>query len=233
MSYSPAITACPARRPPLSQLHLPLWRKLVWLYGLARHLFCSASKAEPIPDDAADELLMAAYRGGDQAAFRKLFDRFAPRILGAALRRGLSPADANDAVQQTFVHVHQSRKEFKSGALVRPWIYTIAFNVMRDYGRRLSSQKRLMERFKVESEVASAGSTSEPEGQRSVLQSALNLLSPAQREVLVLHYFEDMSFGDIARMIGRREGAVRVRAHRGYEKLRSLLAGKKAKRGSP
>jgi hypothetical protein len=66
------------------------------------------------PGALSDEALMEAYRGGDQRAFRRLFERFAPRIHGAALRRGFSAADANDVVQQTFVHVHQSRRESAS-----------------------------------------------------------------------------------------------------------------------
>jgi RNA polymerase sigma-70 factor (ECF subfamily) len=210
----------------------PVYEAPIGLWQWLRLLFSKTRDAEALSGDATDEALMAAYQVGDQRAFRRLFDRFAPRIHGAALRRGLSAADANDVVQQTFVHVHQGRKEFKAGAPVRPWVYTIAFNVMRDLGRRFSSQKRLKERVISAAKVSDQVAPSTSAEQRSILQSALDLLSPAQREVLVLHYFEEMSFGDIARTVGSREGAVRGRAHRGYEKLRAILTGGNRKRGA-
>ena len=135
-------------------------------------------------------------------------------------------ADANDVVQQTFIHLHQGRKDFNPGSKVRPWLYTIAFNVMRDFGRRLQSQQRLKDNFATEAKTQSAAppptdTAGIPLG--AVLQAAMKRLSKAQREVLELHYFEEMSFKEIAALIGSREGAVRVKAHRGYEKLREIL----------
>ncbi len=182
--------------------------------------FSDLTGSESLPSDATDEAVMAAYQSGNSRAFRMLFDRYAPRIHAAALKRGLSQADAADAVQQTFVHVHQGRSEFRPGAPVRPWIYTVAFNVMRDLGRRVSSQSRLKERFAAEPMHAPEQAKKESDTR---LRDALDKLSPPQREVLVLHYFEEMSFSDIAQMLGAGEGAVRVRAHRAYEKLRTVL----------
>ncbi len=194
----------------------------------ARILFSAVR--DRVIDAPSNEALMAAYRAGDQGAFRRLFDRFAPRIHGAALRRGFSEADAGDVVQQTFVHVHQSRRDFRAGAEVRPWIYTIAFNVIRDMGRRAASRHRLTERVAAEPEPEIPPKT---DGALAAarIRAALNRLSPAQREVLELHYFQEMSFRDIAALLGSREGAVRVRAHRGYRKLRDLLSGPEVERG--
>ena len=205
----------------------------VGVSGLSRwaRLLLFAALDQVAPENRSDEALMEAYLGGDDRAFRHLFDRFAPRIHGAARRRGFSAADASDVVQQTFVHVHQSRRDFRAGAEVRPWIYTIAFNVIRDMGRRFSSQSRLKDRIAAEPRPETASVKESPTGRVSPLRSALGRLSPAQREVLELHYFQEMSFRDIARLIGSGEGAVRVRAHRGYQKLRHILAGTKAKGG--
>jgi RNA polymerase sigma factor (sigma-70 family) len=194
------------------------------------HLFFTTANVAVTGDSVSDEALMTAYLNGDQTAFRALFDRFAPKLHRAACRRGLCVADANDAVQQTFVHIHQSRRDFREGARVRPWIYTIAFNVMRDAGRRIQSLRRLRDNYKMASGAASRTSEPEPAADTSPrLQPALARLSAGQREVIELHYFEEISFGEIARMLG--EGAVRVRAHRGYEKLRRLLSGPKTSRG--
>ena len=62
----------------------------------------------------------------------------------------------------------------------------------------------------------------DPGLERQVRQ-ALAKLPEAQREAIVLHRFEGMSFSEIAQVVGLSESAVRVRAHRGYETLRGLL----------
>ena len=55
------------------------------------------------------------------------------------------------------------------------------------------------------------------------VQAALRLLPAAYREVIVLHRWHELSFPEIAEILGTTEGAVKVRAHRGYLKLRELL----------
>lgn len=177
-------------------------------------------------DTSTDEQLMTAYLDGDQHAFRCLFNRYAPQLHRAALRRGLSADDAADVVQQAFVHLHQGRRDFKPDSALRPWLYTIAFNIMRDYGRRRFSQRRLRERLAREPSVEATKEPTSVCSQPTVMQKALNRLSNAQREVLVLHYFEELSFKEIAGILGGKEGAVRGRAHRAYEKLRAILAGR-------
>ena len=173
--------------------------------------------------EASDEELMDAYVQGDQDAFRTLFNRYAPKLLRGARRRGLSQADAYDAVQQTFVHVHQSLSDFRPGAQVRPWIYTIAFNVMRDMGRRLTRQRKLREKVVSAGEGAKSTESTRVSDETAKARDALTQLPEAQREVIWLHYYQEMSFTEIAKVLGAREGAIRGRAHRGYEKLRSLL----------
>jgi RNA polymerase sigma-70 factor (ECF subfamily) len=173
--------------------------------------------------ETSDEELMDAYAQGDQDAFRTLFDRYAPRLLRGARRRGLSQADAYDAVQQTFVHIHQSLSDFRADAKVRPWIYTIAFNVMRDMGRRLTRQRKLREKVVLAGAGVQSTEATRESYETVQARNALTQLPEAQREVIWLHYYQEMSFAEIAKLLGSREGAIRGRAHRGYEKLRRLL----------
>ena len=79
---------------------------------------------------------MAAYLDGDRAAFDALFSRYAPRLrqmLGRRIARG---EDVADVVQQTFLQLHRARKDFRVDAKLRPWLYTIALNLSRQYFRR-------------------------------------------------------------------------------------------------
>src|SRR5688500_5442291 len=75
--------------------------------------------------EATDEDLMLAYASGQTAAFSLLFRRVAPLLLRIAERQLGRGADAQDAVQQTFLQVHRARNDFQAGMKLRPWIVTI------------------------------------------------------------------------------------------------------------
>ena len=68
---------------------------------------------------------------------------------------------------------------------------------------------------------AAESALAEVEGKR--LRAALETLAPAQRDAIVLHWFEGLSFPEIAQILGVSESALKVRAHRGYAQLRALL----------
>ena len=201
-----------------------------WLRWQLDWLLCASLTHESLTA-STDEQLMIRYIDGCSDSFRELFDRYAPRLLRAARRKGLSDSECQDAVQQTFVHVHQGRFEFDLSARVAPWIFTIGFNVMRDYGRRVSAHQRLKTAFNAEAQVTTSAANTSPMTdsdasfvvENDAVRNAISALSEEQREVIWLHYYEEMSFAEIARVLGCKPGAVRGRAHRGYEKLRELL----------
>jgi RNA polymerase sigma factor (sigma-70 family) len=169
-----------------------------------------------------DEELMEAYAAGEQEAFRELFRRTAP-ALAAFLRHDLSRRqDANDLLQQVFLQLHRARHDYRSGAPLRPWLFTIALNVKREHLRRLGRHREApIER----APEAIADSAPEPEAreQRARVRRALAELPSNQRDVIVLHWFDGLSFPEIARVVGARLSAVKVRASRGYESLRRIL----------
>ena len=171
----------------------------------------------------SDEELMADYVGGDRQAFRDLFERFAPQLQRMLRRYVLDADDARDLIQQTFLQAHRARLDFKPGSKVRPWLLTIAFNLGRDHVRR-RARKRESE---LPEEPVSPADSPEAEAQTVQKRAAVNLalakLSPGQREAVTLHWFEGLSFGEIAEITGAKVSAVKVRAHRAYGELRTLL----------
>ena len=172
--------------------------------------------------EPSDEALMERYVvGGERAAFEALFRRYAPRLHGFFLRQAGAREVANDLVQQTFLHVHRARADFALGRSVRPWIYTIALNVRREHQRR-RHRKPEVSHDPVAHGVPSVAPSTSSRTDRLV-QRALQQLNPQQREVILLHYYEDLSFPEIAELVGASLSAVKVRAHRGYERLRELL----------
>ena len=76
--------------------------------------------------EPTDEELMEAYaRRGERGAFDQLFRRHAGRLHGFFVRSTGRDDLAADFVQQTFLHVHRARADFRAGAPFRPWLYAV------------------------------------------------------------------------------------------------------------
>ncbi len=179
---------------------------------------------EPARPESA---LFERWLDGDARAFRELFELLSPTVLAIARRHGLRDAEARDVVQQTFLGVHRAKNDFRRGAPVRPWIVTIARNVVRDHLRRhyVRREDALELDGPIEPRVeAPEYGVPTSEALLGWASQALTKLPEAQRRVIELHYLEGKSFADVGRALGCSEGAARVRAHRGYETIRGWLA---------
>jgi RNA polymerase sigma-70 factor (ECF subfamily) len=164
---------------------------------------------------------MERFVQGEESAFSELFARHAPRLHGA-LRRMVGPAAADDVLQSTFLSIVRSRGRYERGAPFRPWLYTVAVNAARDHLRRHRREK-VQAPEDLPERAADPVPTPDP-GLTRVVEQALTQLPANQREAIVLHRFEGFSFREIGELLGVSETAVKVRAHRGYERLRVLLA---------
>lgn len=91
----------------------------------------------PEPSDLLeDQRLVRAARRGDRAAFTSLVERYGPQVLAAVRARLGSDEGAMDVVQEAWVRVARGLGTFRDGAPFRPWLFTVAFNALRDVGRR-------------------------------------------------------------------------------------------------
>lgn len=175
-------------------------------------------------DEPTDEALMMRYvQRGDRRAFEVLFTRYSGRLHGFFLRSVGSRSDASDLVQQTFLHFHRARVDFSLDRQVRPWLYTIAVNVKREYFRRRKRKPETSLDPIVHGEPSRPPDATTPT--QRLVQRALAELPDQQREVIVLHWYEGLSFPEVAELVGASVSAVKVRAHRGYKGLRAALEG--------
>lgn len=173
--------------------------------------------------EPTDEQLMERFCKGDKAAFDLLFERFVPRIRAYLRPMVRDPALAEDLAQTTFLSVVRSRDRYLQGSPVAPWLFAIAANAARDSLRR---KARGIEQL-------STGTGPPPEvavesqpidfGLRRQLHNALQALPVSQREVVVMHKVQGLSFEQVAEAVGITSTAARIRAHRGYVKLREIL----------
>lgn len=167
---------------------------------------------------------MRAWAAGEEAAFEEIFARYGDFVLGY-MRRGYRPKeDARDLTQQTFLQLHRARKDFRGDRPLRPWLMTIARNVLRDHLRR---ERRRILTDGIEGVLRDRGTAAdEPErlALRDALAGAVARLPASLRAVVEGHWNEHRSYAELARRLGTTRAAVKVRAHRAYRALRKMLA---------
>jgi RNA polymerase sigma-70 factor (ECF subfamily) len=179
--------------------------------------------------------LMQRYQDGDARAFRELYALVAPRLLGYLVKMAHSRAVADDLLQQTFLKIHRARAAYVRDADPLPWMYAIAHRTFLDAVR---ADKRAIVRVAGDEvpEVPagltgeSAERRDEPRVDPELAKAALDALADlptGQREAVVLTKLDGKSVAEAAEIAGTTVGAMKVRAHRGYERLRALLGMRK------
>lgn len=166
---------------------------------------------------------MAAYVAGDEAAFQELFHRLAPILLRVMEKQLQTREDANDLVQQTFLQLHRARNDFKPGAKLRPYLFTIAINLKRELFRRAKRRPEAPLELDGRSDPSMGPRGQEKAEAARVLRHALLAIPEDQAEVIALHWFEGLSFQEVSEVVGASLSAVKVRAHRGYAAMRRTL----------
>ena len=178
---------------------------------------------------------MQAYVEGDVRAFRRLFESLAPALYAFFARSLRNATVADDLTQTTFLKLHRSRRQWRRGGRLRPWVFSIAAHVRTDW---LRSHGRLAAEALDDERLAASQPSSDPcaesgDRERSErVRAALESLPESQRIVVHLHRFEGLGFADIGKILGISEGAAKLRAFRAYEELRKRL-GDLASKESP
>ncbi len=187
-------------------------------------------------DAALSELITGAQRG-DAAAFDRLVEAFAHRVSGFIFRMTGRREGVEDLVQEVFVRVVRMIGAYEHDGRFEAWIFRIAANLVRDRLRRAKRAPRLVDvgSLSDEEEAGASGldrleGPSEPADARLVrteaidaLNGALARLPEAEREVVLLRHFSQMSFREIAVLMGTPIGTALARGHRGLARLRELM----------
>lgn len=185
--------------------------------------------------DDSDEALLRAYTAGDEAALARLLDRYRGRV-AALVRCRLGPRSlwVEDVAQDVFVQIHRGAARFEGRSSFRTWLYAIAIRVCRDHGRRqrLAPETRATDDDPDATLAALPDRSLDPlqaleQAEREALvRAAVEQLSPEHRTTLQLRDGEDMSYEEIAQVLGVPVGTVRSRLHN----ARATLAGRLAAR---
>jgi len=175
-------------------------------------------------DDPELVELMRRYQAGDPAAPEELYHKTRARVLHYLLSRTLDKSYAEDLLQETFLQLHRSRRTYRPGKPVAPWIFGIARHVML-MNRRSETRRSRVVVTSDESDLPEIPVPSDLEGfaDRQLIQSALRELTADQREALVLHYVWGLSYREIGRSLGVLANTVKLRAFRGLQQVKAKL----------
>lgn len=175
-----------------------------------------------------DEELMLAYQRGDKAAFDQLFARYQDRVYGY-FARTTRESLAADLFQQTFLRVHHARASYDASRPFVTWLFTIAANLRKDEFKKLARRPGdgamggEDELVGIRTDAPGPDAALDEAERLRHLDEALAALPESQREVIVLHKLEGLSFPQIAEALGEAVEAVKGRAFRGYRALRRIL----------
>lgn len=154
---------------------------------------------------------MTCFAAGDPAAFDELYRRYERPIFGFCLRLCGDPDTAADSFQDAFLRVIELRSRYSETGRFRAWLFTIARSVCIDRLRR----RRPSVAWHEAPPVASGGVSAERMVEASnELTRVLGILSPDQREVILLHKAHGFSHAEIAEMTDSTEAAVKQKMYR-------------------
>jgi RNA polymerase sigma-70 factor (ECF subfamily) len=164
---------------------------------------------------------MVAAQAGDRQAFERLLLELLPVARRQVARRVADPASQEDIVQSAFVSVFRARHTYRGARPFAPWFHAIVRNAIVDALRARARRREQSLEGVPEPSVAPALPSDDalsPE-----LARALDALPPAQREAVELIHVDGLSVVEAAERAGVSASALKVRAHRGYRALRTLL----------
>jgi len=173
-----------------------------------------------------DQRVIAACQAGDREAFRLLFEAHQDRVYSIAFHFSNDEAAAKDITQQVFLKLFTSITQFRYDAEFTTWLHRMVVNVCLD-------EKRRLKRFVPFGEVVEVKEMVERKSQEDCytqleiadsVKEAIAGLKPKLRIAILLKYFEELSYDEMAQVLGCSKGTVASRLNRGHKMLARQLA---------
>jgi RNA polymerase sigma-70 factor (ECF subfamily) len=167
---------------------------------------------------------MEAAQRGDRGAFAAIIERHQGAIYGYLRSRLIEPADAEDLSQEVFLRCYISPARFDHSAMVRPWLFGIARNLLREHVRRVKRRREVTwtELCLELEEMVDLADERYDEIIRH-LPNCLASLGPSARQALDFRYQAKLRLSEIGEKLHRSEGAIKLLMFRARQALRHCL----------
>ena len=182
----------------------------------------------PIPSHSpSDALIVRRVLDGDTEAFALLVRRYSDRCARCATRIVGNREDAEEAVQDAFVRAYAALGEYRERDRFYAWLFRILINQCRSVVARSARRERTFPDLEPDAggDMPSTASFALDDqlADRDRLERALAALVPEQREAVVLHLGEELTYEEMAEATGAGVSAMKMRVARGVVRLRALL----------
>ena len=164
--------------------------------------------------------LMRKAQNGDKIAYNSLLKQISPLVFAMVKKRIFDQEMVEDVYQNVMLNIHRARHTFNPEHKFKPWLFSVTKNTVYDYLRK--NKKR----FGVEVLVGdffTNASDLNSDDQFEVLQQALKKLPKNYQDAIVLLKIEGLSLQEAADQLKISLSAMKVRAHRAYDRLKKVL----------
>lgn len=185
-------------------------------------------------ESRSDEQLLADHLHGQAGAFDRLVARYTQELYVFLCRFVADPNAAEDIIQETFVQVHLAANTFDPERRFRPWLYTIAANKARDYlrsrGRRSlfsldstgGDEDGSSMADTISAEQTSLSEQAETEERKAAVRKLIDEMPEHLRLILMLGYFQQLPYAEIAEILRIPVGTVKSRLHAAVQHFAKL-----------
>ena len=161
-------------------------------------------------------------KAGEEEDFDKLIDIYGRRCYGYFYRLTGEREVSDDLLSELFVKLVAKISSYKGGSF-ESWLFKTASNVFHDYLRNKQREKKLLEARKRELEAKSTEAKQSEDERIDKLQIQLEKLDSDTRELIILRFYSELSFKEMAKMRAEPIGTTLSKVHRGLKKLRELM----------
>ena len=174
--------------------------------------------------DSTDSLnkIVKACQQGSSDAFNQLVEMYSSRCYGYFYRLTGNSAVSNDLLSDLFLKLVRKIKTFDGGSFEK-WLFTTAANVFRDSLRKRYRQKKLLESKAQEIQLEDNAERVSSREMSDKLQMMLTRLDEETAELLMMRFYGDLSFKELAELRKEPIGTTLSKVHRGLKKLRELM----------
>jgi RNA polymerase sigma-70 factor, ECF subfamily len=168
-----------------------------------------------------DLVFVERFLAGDAGAFEALYAKYYEKVFAIARGVLMDADEAADAVQEIFTLVYRHLGRFDRRSRFGTWLFRIAVNRSIQEARKGKYRSRNVEL----SEDVAVTDPVEPDVVEPRIQAAMSQMSPADRALLVLFYWDELSLQEIAESVGCNVNAAKTRLYRARERFRELYEG--------
>ena len=176
-----------------------------------------------VQDDDLTQIIIGC-KNGKGECFSQIIDKYASRCYGYFYRLTGNHDLSDELLSELFVKLVEKIGSYKGGAF-ESWLFKIAANLFHDYLRSKQRRKKMLE---IRRELVEAGVVKpkrSDDEQVDKLQMKLKRLDSDTKELILLRYYSQLSFKEIASMRSEPIGTTLAKTHRGLKKLRQLMEG--------